>query len=128
LENVTYTSRFALGLFYKDRLALKNGEGALNYVADDAVLRYWTLENEKRILDRQDQGNEEKDPSSVVIHTTTKFGADNVEKSLDEMKTVLMKEIDGRFKTLEGPTPDHIKCHKWRYSQVRITSHSYSKT
>ncbi|CAG7835216.1 unnamed protein product [Allacma fusca] len=116
LSEVSYTSRYALGLFYNTQLIINPPEAAVNFVDDNPIVRYWTLEDEKRRLG--DSNRPRDSNSAVVIHTSVTFGAENIDKELDNIKEVLLTEIKGKFKTLEGAQPDYVKCHKWRYSQV----------
>lgn len=116
MESVTYTSRYALGLFFSEKLEPASGEGAANYVDGDPIIRYWTVENLKRSLGSTEASSSEV--SAVVVHTTVQFGKENMDKSVDEVKEILLKHIQGKFKTLEGKIPESVKCQKWRYSQV----------
>jgi renalase len=117
LSEVSYTSRYALGLFYNEQLTVRSPEAAVNFVDDNPVVRYWTLEDEKRRLGNPDAPRESS--SAVVIHTSVEFGAENIDKQLEDMKELLLAEIKGKFKTLEGKDPEYVKCQKWRYSQVK---------
>lgn len=107
LQNVSYSSRFALVLFYSKDAQFPFPEWGCRYL-DHPVFRYVSLDNVKR--------NRSKDPVSVTFHTSVKFGLENLEKSLQETKEVLIDHVKKLFP--EWPEAAAVKCHKWRFSQV----------
>lgn len=116
---VSYTSRYALGLFYNEKLAVDASESCINFVDGNPAIRYWTLEDEKR---RLGQANRSVDhASSAVIHTSVSFGAENIDRNAKDVQEMLLKCVAGTCKSLQGKEPAFVKCHKWRYSQVTST-------
>ncbi|XP_036592048.1 renalase isoform X2 [Trichosurus vulpecula] len=53
---------------------------------------------------------------SVVIHTTTSFGMENLEKSIEDVQDVILQQVNSILPGL--PTPASTTCHRWTYSQV----------
>lgn len=113
MEKVRYTTRFALGLFYDTNEALlpQSENSALNFVSNDPIIRYWSIENKKR---------KSSDLCAIVIHTSVKFGAENAEQTAESMKTFLLEKVESVIEGIKNSNPTFIKCHKWRYSQVHI--------
>lgn len=90
----------------------------MNFVDGDTIVRYWTLEDEKRQL-----GGTNKSlvgASSAVIHTSVSFGADNIDRDAKDVQKILLERVGKTCKSLQGIDPTFVKCHKWRYSQVDI--------
>lgn len=117
LSQVSYTSRYALGLFYDEKVSIDPTEYCVNF-KDDPVIRYWTLEDEKRQLGEMNRSRIEC-PSSSVVHTSVSFGAENIDRNAEDVKDVLLNQVTLTCKTLQGKEPAFVKCHKWRYSQVK---------
>lgn len=109
LSKVQYSSRFVLVLsFSKDSdLGLDYG---LKYVTDSPIIRYMSLEHQKRSTDLSDQG------PSLVVHTSVSFGATHLESQLDQVQPIIFEEVQRLLPHL--PEPISIRPHKWRYSQV----------
>lgn len=115
MEKVQYTTRFALGLFYDDMRGPFSDISSIrpvNFVSDDAVIRYWSVENLKR-------GNI-SEPCSIVVHTSVSFGAENREKMPDSVKEFLTKKATDLIGDLRSTEPNFVKCHKWKFSQVKV--------
>lgn len=113
LENVTYSSRFCLGLFYNPGTKL-DYTWAGKYVYDNPCVRFVAIDNKKRGL------GDEVAPS-VLLHTSVPFSLENLETDKEVIKPVLMKHLQQVLPDL--PEPVEVKSHKWRYSQVH---HGYS--
>lgn len=115
---VSYTSRYALGLFYNEKLAVAPTEYCVNFVDGNPMIRYWTLEDEKRRLGETNRsmGN----ASSAVVHTSVSFGAENIDRNAKEVQEILLKSVAETCKSLQGKDPAVVKCQKWRYSQVNF--------
>uniref|UniRef100_A0A8B9J7W6 Renalase, FAD-dependent amine oxidase n=1 Tax=Astyanax mexicanus TaxID=7994 RepID=A0A8B9J7W6_ASTMX len=109
LEAVSYSSRFALGLFYKAGVQI-SVPWAAKYVSNNPCIRYIAIDDKKRNLVSDKFG------PSVVVHTSVPFGLQHVEKTLEEMQPVILQELQKLMPEL--PEPENIKCQKWRYSQV----------
>ncbi|XP_030631552.1 renalase isoform X2 [Chanos chanos] len=109
LEAVSYSSRYALGLFYKADVHI-NVPWAAKYIANNPCIRFIAIDDKKRNLVSGQCG------PAVVIHTSVPFGVQHLEEDKEEVQPIIMAELD---KLLPGlPPPDNIKCQKWRYSQV----------
>ncbi|KAJ8264388.1 hypothetical protein GJAV_G00148580 [Gymnothorax javanicus] len=109
LEAVSYSSRYALGLFY-DASASIDVPWAAKYIGDNPCIRFISIDDKKRNLDSSDCG------PSVVVHTSVPFGVRHLEETKEEVEPLILEELE---KVLPGlPQPISIKCHKWRYSQV----------
>ncbi|KAJ8284835.1 hypothetical protein COCON_G00036850 [Conger conger] len=109
LEAVSYSSRYALGLFYKAGAQI-DVPWAAKYIADNPCIRFVSIDDKKRNLDSPDRG------PAVVVHTSVPFGVRHLEATQEEVEPLILKELQ---KVLPGlPQPISIKFHKWRYSQV----------
>lgn len=118
LIEVTYTSRYAMGLFYNEKLTILPNESCINFVEGNPVIRYWTVEDEKRQLGQKNRSLD--NTSACVVHTSVAFGAENIDHNADDVKQILLKRVSETCKSLQGKDPAFVKCHKWRYSQVNI--------
>lgn len=118
LSQVSYTSRYALGLFYNEKLAVDPTESCINFVDGNPMIRYWTLEDEKRKLGETNRSLD-NNASSAVVHTSVSFGAENIDRNAQEVQEILLKSVAETCKSLQGQNPAFVKCHKWRYSQVK---------
>lgn len=108
LSSVVYNSRYALGLFYNDGVG-PDVDWDAQYFVDDPILRYVAIDNQKRQIKSK--------VCSVVIHTTKEYGEKHVEDSIPDVESELLSYINKRFPG--WPVPKAVKCHKWRFSQVR---------
>ncbi|XP_056153513.1 renalase isoform X2 [Lampris incognitus] len=109
LETVSYSSRYALGLFYPPAAHI-DVPWAVNYVANNACIRYIAIDDRKRSRESPDCG------PSMVVHTSVPFGLQHLEQDKEAVQPLILEELN---KLLPGlPQPRSVKCHKWRYSQV----------
>ncbi|XP_053495434.1 renalase isoform X2 [Ictalurus furcatus] len=109
LEDVSYSSRYALGLFYKAGVQI-NVPWVAKYVSNNPCIRYIATDDKKRNL------VSEKFGPSVVVHTSVPFGMEHLEDATEEVQAIILEELQ---KVMPGlPEPESIKCQKWRYSQV----------
>lgn len=106
LESVSYSSRFALGLFYNKGTRL-NYSWCGKYITDNPCIRFVAIDNKKRGIDSG---------PSVVVHTSVPFSLKHLEKDKEEVKDIIMSHLTQVLPDL--PQPVEIKSHKWRYSQV----------
>lgn len=111
LKGVEYSARFALGLFFDESVDL-GVNWTSNYVNHN-IFRFVAVDNLKR--------GDKEGPTSVIAHTSVPFGIKHIERTPDSMKDELVAELMKLFPA--WPQPRHIKCLKWRYSQV---SRSYA--
>ncbi|XP_035257313.1 renalase isoform X1 [Anguilla anguilla] len=109
LEAVSYSSRYALGLFYEAGARI-DVPWAAKYIAGNPCIRFISIDDKKRSLDSPDCG------PSVVVHTGVPFGVRHLEGTREEVEPLILGELQ---KVLPGlPQPISIKFQKWRYSQV----------
>ncbi|NWY68557.1 RNLS Renalase, partial [Erithacus rubecula] len=109
LESVSYSSRFALGLF------LEAGAGiavpwAARYISDNPCVRFISVDNKKRNIESPEVG------SSLVVHTTVTFGRQHLHSDPAEVQQIILSHLQSILPSL--PEPSTIKCQRWRYSQV----------
>ncbi|XP_078079703.1 renalase isoform X2 [Mustelus asterias] len=109
LETASYSSRFALALFYEAGTQI-DVPWAAKYIADNPCIRFISIDNKKRSLESPEVG------TSIVVHTTVQFGVENVQKDKEEVEPLILEQLQ---RVLPGlPKSRSTKCHKWRYSQV----------
>lgn len=109
LEAVSYSSRYALGLFYKADTRI-DVPWAAKYVSNNPCIRFIAIDDKKRNLALKNCG------PSVVVHTSVPFGIQHLEEEKDGVQPIILEELEKVMPDL--PQPDSIKCQKWRYSQV----------
>ncbi|XP_060795740.1 renalase isoform X2 [Neoarius graeffei] len=109
LEDVSYSSRYALGLFYKASVQI-SVPWVAKYVSNNPCIRYIATDDKKRNLVSEEFG------PTVVVHTSVPFGIEHMEEATEEVQAIILQELQ---KVMPGlPEPETIKCQKWRYSQV----------
>ncbi|XP_028651262.1 renalase isoform X2 [Erpetoichthys calabaricus] len=109
LEAGSYSSRYALGLFYKAGVQI-DVPWAVKYITNNPCIRFISIDNKKRNLDLSSA------EPAVVVHTSVSFGAEHLEKAKEDVEPLILEELE---KVLPGlPKPSSTKCQKWRYSQV----------
>lgn len=116
MEKVKYSTRFALALFFDEIKVLKASEQPLNFIDNDSIFRFWSIENLKRT------GTYEE-PTSIVMHTNINFGASNSEEDKEKMKPVLFEKACSILPEIAEISSSSVKSHKWKYSQV----HTFTK-
>ncbi|XP_018414257.1 PREDICTED: renalase [Nanorana parkeri] len=109
LETVSYSSRYALGLFYEAGTQI-DVPWAAKYITDNPCIRFISIDNKKRNLESSDIG------PSLVVHTSVPFGIKHLEQEKDDVQHVILKHLGTILPNL--PKPKDVKCQKWRYSQV----------
>ncbi|XP_070975417.1 LOW QUALITY PROTEIN: renalase-like [Oncorhynchus clarkii lewisi] len=109
LGAVSYSSRYALGLFYKAQ-AHFDVPWAAKYVSNNPCIRFIAINDQKRNLEFPECG------PSMVVHISVPFGVKHLEEAKEQVEPIILVKLN---KLLPGlPQPDSIKCQKWRYSQV----------
>uniref|UniRef100_A0A3P8XE99 Amine oxidase domain-containing protein n=1 Tax=Esox lucius TaxID=8010 RepID=A0A3P8XE99_ESOLU len=109
LEAVSYSSRYALGLFYKAQAHI-HVPWAAKYISNNPCIRFIAIDNKKRNLESSECG------PSIVVHTSVPFAMKHLEETNQQVEAIILEELN---KLLPGlPQPDSIKCQKWRYSQA----------
>ncbi|NXG72101.1 RNLS Renalase, partial [Baryphthengus martii] len=109
LESASYSSRYALGLFYEAGTQI-DVPWAAQYIADNPCIRFISIDNKKRNIESPETG------PSVVVHTTVTFGSEHLDSDPAEVQQLILSHLERIVPSL--PKPDSVKCHKWRYSQV----------
>ncbi|XP_070544414.1 renalase-like [Ptychodera flava] len=109
LEEVNYSSRYALGLYFKPGTKF-NVPWVGKYEYSDPCIRWISLDASKRGVESDSVG------PSMVVHTSVPFGLKYLETDKDEVQPLVMRHLKEVFPDL--PEPASIKCQRWRYSQV----------
>ncbi|XP_061856974.1 renalase isoform X2 [Colius striatus] len=109
LESASYSSCYALGLFYEAGAQI-DVPWAAQYITDNPCIRFISIDNKKRNIESSEIG------PSVVVHTTKTFGSEHLDSDPVEVQQLILSHLERIVPSL--PKPDSIKCHKWRYSQV----------
>ncbi|KAG8552391.1 hypothetical protein GDO81_004510 [Engystomops pustulosus] len=109
LETVSYSSRYALGLFYETGTQI-DVPWAAKYISDNPCIRFISIDNKKRNVESSEIG------PSLVVHTSVPFGIENLEQEKEVVQPLILKQLNSLLPNL--PQPKDIKCQKWRYSQV----------
>ncbi|KAM6130137.1 renalase [Phoenicopterus ruber ruber] len=109
LESASYSSRYALGLFYEAGTRI-DVPWAAKYITDNPCIRFISIDNKKRNIESPEIG------PSVVVHTTVTFGSKHLDSDPAEVQQLILSHLEQIVPSL--PKPASIKCQKWRYSQV----------
>ncbi|XP_058697377.1 renalase isoform X4 [Poecile atricapillus] len=109
LESVSYSSRYALGLFYEAGTGIAV-PWAAQYITDNPCIRFISIDNKKRNIESPEIG------PSVVVHTTVTFGSEHLDSDPAEVQQIILSHLQRIVPSL--PEPSSIKCQRWRYSQV----------
>ncbi|XP_042719056.1 renalase [Lagopus leucura] len=109
LESASYSSRYALGLFYEVGARI-DVPWAAKYITDNPCIRFISIDNKKRNVESPEIG------PSVVVHTTVTFGREHLDSDPAEVQQLILSHLENLLPSL--PKAASVKCHKWRYSQV----------
>ncbi|KAM6203354.1 renalase isoform 2-T2 [Sarcoramphus papa] len=109
LESASYSSRYALGLFYEAGTRI-DVPWAAQYITDNPCIRFISIDNKKRNIESPEIG------PSVVVHTTVTFGSEHLDSDPAEVQQLILSHLERIVPSL--PKPASVKCQKWRYSQV----------
>ncbi|KAM9282128.1 renalase [Cariama cristata] len=109
LESASYSSRYALGLFYEAGTWI-DVPWAAQYITDNPCIRFISIDNKKRNIESPEIG------PSVVVHTTVAFGSEHLDSDPAEVQQLILSHLERIVPSL--PKPASVKCQKWRYSQV----------
>ncbi|XP_037661026.1 renalase isoform X2 [Choloepus didactylus] len=110
LESVSYSSRYALGLFYEAGTKI-DVPWAGQYISSNPCIRFISIDNKKRHIESSEIG------PSLVIHTTVSFGVAYLEHKIEDVQEVIIQQLENILPGL--PQPVDTKCQRWRYSQVK---------
>ena len=86
LSKVTYSSRYALALFFDKTepdvvLNSKLTKTGAHYIADDPIFCYAAIDGKKKEINS---------PTSVILHTKVPWGIKHLETSLKEVEEILV--------------------------------------
>uniref|UniRef100_A0A2R8MCF2 Renalase, FAD dependent amine oxidase n=1 Tax=Callithrix jacchus TaxID=9483 RepID=A0A2R8MCF2_CALJA len=109
LEAVSYSARYALGLFYEAGTKIDVPWAGL-YITGNPCIRFISIDNKKRNIESSEIG------PSLVIHTTVPFGVTYLEHSIEDVQELIFQQLENILPGL--PQPIATKCQKWRHSQV----------
>jgi len=109
LEEVEYSTRFVLGMFFNEPVDL-GVDWAASYIGDNPIVRFVSIDNLKRGL----VGDEA--PTSVLVHSTVSWGLKHKQLSLPEAEKLLVAAVVDLFP--HWPKPKELKTLRWLYSQV----------
>uniref|UniRef100_A0A8C3LVL5 Renalase, FAD dependent amine oxidase n=1 Tax=Chrysolophus pictus TaxID=9089 RepID=A0A8C3LVL5_CHRPC len=109
LESASYSSRYALGLFYEVGARI-DVPWAAKYITDNPCIRFISIDNKKRNVESPEIG------PSVVVHTTVTFGIEHLDSDPAEVQQLILSHLENLVPSL--PKAASVKCQKWRYSQV----------
>ncbi|XP_010994573.2 renalase [Camelus dromedarius] len=116
LESVSYSSRYALGLFYEAGTKI-DVPWAGQYITSNPCIRFISIDNKKRNIESSEIG------PSLVIHTTVPFGVAHLEQSIEDVQKLIFQQLENILPGL--PQPVATKCQKWRHSQVTKAAANY---
>ncbi|XP_073934933.1 renalase isoform X2 [Castor canadensis] len=111
LESVSYSSRYALGLFYEAGTKI-DVPWAGQYITSNPCVRFVSIDNKKRNVESSETG------PSLVIHTTVPFGVKYLEQSTEDVQELIFQQLEDLLPGL--PRPIFTKCRKWRHSQLSV--------
>uniref|UniRef100_A0A8D2J4D9 L-amino-acid oxidase n=1 Tax=Varanus komodoensis TaxID=61221 RepID=A0A8D2J4D9_VARKO len=117
LESVSYSSRYALGLFYEAGTQI-DVPWAAQYISNNPCIRFISIDNKKRNIESSDVG------PSIVVHTSVSFGTRHLEWDKEKVQQLILNHLKDIIPHL--PKPTSIKCQKWRYSQRWSTCFAWS--
>lgn len=109
LESVSYSSRYALGLFYEAGTQI-DVPWAAQYISNNPCIRFISIDNKKRNIESSHIG------PSVVVHTSVSFAMEHLEWDKEKVQQLILNHLKDIIPNL--PKPANFKCHRWRYSQV----------
>ncbi|XP_023571988.1 renalase isoform X2 [Octodon degus] len=110
LESVSYSSRYALGLFYEAGMKI-DVPWAGQYITSNPCIRFVSIDNKKRNIESSEIG------PSLVVHTTVPFGVTYLEHSIEHVQELILQQLENILPGL--PPPVATTCYKWRHSQVK---------
>lgn len=110
LQNVEYSSRFAVGYFF-DCGAVINAPWTCNYAVGDPNIAFVSVDSRKRCgADPTDIG------PTLLVHSTKSFSIQHWDAEQSLIKTILLSHLKDIIPDL--PIPIDSRCIRWRYSQV----------
>ena len=127
LAKIKYTSRFALGIFFHEKMQLRPQQSehrALNFVQNPhSVIRYWSIEHLKRCAGDYELANSNSELPALVVHSSVDYGAQHTEADKVAVASDLLHQLQTETelaKDCESQSDKHaVICHRWNCSQVR---------
>lgn len=116
LGSVKYSSRYALGLFFREPPPPTPELGWSAKYFSDPIVRYASWDTLKRGLCPSNTAEGGGGSSSLLLHTGVPFGIQHLEDDKEEVKRLVMERATELIPGLPPPAHDHIV--RWRYSQV----------
>ena len=113
LETVTYSSRYALGLMFREKTeTLLRSVWSAKYISHP-VIRFASWDCAKR---SGSEGGGGGDGEALLVHTSVPFAKEHLETDKDVVQRLIQDALD---EVLPGlPLPRHSHLIRWRYSQV----------
>ncbi|XP_031245970.1 renalase [Mastomys coucha] len=109
LTSVSYSCRYALGLFYEAGMKI-NVPWSCRFFSSNHCICFISIDHKKRNIESSECG------PSLVVHTTVPFGVQHLEDSEEDVQKLVTQQLEIVLPGL--PKPIATKCHRWRYSQV----------
>jgi len=109
LGDVSYSSRYALGLFYENSTELDRVDWVSRYVQDNPCLRFISFDSKKR--EKDSEGG-----LSLIAHASVPFSIKHLEENMKDIEKVMLDYLHKEIPNL--PKADKTKVIRWRYSQV----------
>jgi len=113
LLKVTYFSSYSLAIFFDKSIKdlQKFVHNRISYLPENKIIKYIHV-------NRNDENS-----VSISIHSHRTWADTNIQLSKDEAKQIIYNEFLTLFnkKDISLPQPDHVICHKWRYSQTKTS-------
>jgi renalase len=108
IRSVSYSTRYALGLFYKDAITRPESWSAKYF--DDPTVRFAAWDTAKRGCTSHG--------STLLLHTSVPFGIEHLEDDKEEVRGLIMHRAEELIPGLKRVSPTHSHVTRWRYSQV----------
>jgi renalase len=116
LQNVSYSSRYALGVYYPVEAWTSLGSiawrGKYFSPSDSDVIVWMSINNLNVAPTEACQG------PSIVVHTTVPFGMKNGDTAHEEVKAIIMQHLNKLIPELAEVVPIESELLYWKVSQV----------
>jgi renalase len=109
LNEISYSSRYALGLFFSDPTPITSWTA--KYFQHN-VIRYACWDTLKYSTDK----SHPPAVSALLVHSSVPFGLDHLEDDKEVVRDLLLPTVNQLIPGL--PSPSHTYLIRWRYSQV----------
>ncbi|XP_021048424.1 renalase [Mus pahari] len=109
LTAVSYSSRYALGLFYEVDMKI-DVPWSCRYLSNHPSICFISIDNKKRNIESSECG------PSLLIQSTVPFGVQHLKSSEADVQKLMIQQLETILPGL--PQPVATICQKWIYSQV----------